>query len=178
MKFMPRMSLDLVVNIVILITCAALGGAVVQRYYTSDARVRSEPTRLIKVGDRADALPGLSYAEARATLLLHVKSSCPYCTQSMAFYRRVREMTKQRQGVPFVVVGVESPDVLQRYLGEHGVAVDRVISAPGTPQPTPTLILVDSQGVVRDVWLGLQSAEGEQRVLRQIGSSGGFAATD
>lgn len=86
-----------------------------------------------------------------------------------------QQPARQVHGFRFVVVGIESTEVLQRYLDEHGVTADRVISAPGNPKPTPTLVLVDNQGVVRDAWIGLQNGEGEQRVMRQIQTTTGRA---
>jgi hypothetical protein len=86
----------------------------------------------------------------------------------MDFYKRVTRAITEQKRVKFVVVGREPKEIVERYLNENRIQPDAVVSAPADRQPTPTLILIDRQGIVRDVWLGLQAADGEQRLLRQI----------
>ena len=166
----PKLNVDLVANLAILATCTVVGGAVIHRYYLSSERSPAAVTQL-KTGDRAETLPGVSYQDASATLVLHVRSTCQYCTESMEFYRRARQAIKRSERARLVVVSAEPREILQRYLDEHGVEPDLIISAPENPKPTPTLVLVDGQGVVRDSWLGLQKPDGEQRLFDQVAGS-------
>jgi hypothetical protein len=166
MTILRKVNLDVVANLAILITCAVVGGTVLQRYYGPGRHVTSP--RTIKAGDRAESLPGFSYTDASATLVLHVKSTCAYCTESMDFYRRVRDAMAGHRTLKFVVVGVEPKGTLQHYLDQHELRPDTVISAPDRRHPTPTLMLVDTQGIVRDAWLGLQTHDGEQRLFDQV----------
>lgn len=95
MRLVPKVSLDLVVNIAILVTCAILGGAVLQRHTVVATRTTVESPPMIRAGDHADRLPGLSFDDANGTLLLYAKSTCHYCTESMQFYRRMRDATSR-----------------------------------------------------------------------------------
>lgn len=173
MHIIRRVGLDELTNVAILVTCVLLSGAVVQRYFVSNRQATSVSYKKIKIGDQAAALPGVSYADATSNLVLYLKSTCPYCTKSMDFYRSLRKAAETRRGgsIRMIVAGVETRDALQRYLDEHQLHVDEIVSVPDSRQPTPNLLLVDKQGVVTDTWLGLQAREGEQRLLTRVASA-------
>ena len=159
-----RISVDALVNVAILITCGIVVATVVQRRSVSPAEAAPP---VFKTGERAEALPGVRYDEASSTLLMYVRSTCRYCTQSMPFYRQLRE-TVARGSVRLVAVSGEEGDVLATYLKQHGVDVDQRVTYDGRPVPTPTLVAVDRGGVIRDVWVGRQTSDGEARIMQRL----------
>lgn len=160
-----RPDLDLVVNVAILATCGLVGTAVVQRL-SAEPPAAAPP---FEVGGRAESLPGVRYDSADATLVLYVRSSCTYCTSSMPFYQSLSRQA-DRADVRLVAVSAEDVDVSESYLRTHGVPVDQTVSFVGRPVPTPTLLLVDRRGSIRNVWVGQQKPEGEQQILSAIGA--------
>jgi hypothetical protein len=82
----------------------------------------------------------------------------------------VRE-TAGHGSIHLIAVLPQTPDEAKKYLDELGVAIEEVkqaqldsISVHGTP----TLILVNNQGVVMTSWVGKLSADGEAEVLRRM----------
>jgi hypothetical protein len=164
-----HVSFDALVNLVILATCAIVAVAVTERWRarpTTDAH-GSAPLPFTR-GDQAEALPDLRYADAPMTLVLYLRSTCPYCSASMPFYRRLREASGAGGGPRLVAVSPEPMNEFKAYLEKNQMNVDHIVASSLKPHPTPTLVLVDSAGIVRGVWLGQQSKDGEQEVLSSI----------
>ena len=86
----------------------------------------------------------------------------------MPFYRRLHDSLKNRHLVQVVAVSPEDTDVTEKYLQSHQVDVEKVAKDQGTPKSTPTLLLVDSGGVIQHVWLGQQDEVGEKSILAAV----------
>jgi hypothetical protein len=112
----------------------------------------------------------LDFAAPRKTLVLVVKSSCPYCTASMEFYKRLANLDRVRSDqVRFVVAGPEPVPVLARYITGHGLHSKQIVTAdvPGV-SGTPTLFIVDKTGVIEAVWVGKLQPWTEQDVIDAV----------
>jgi hypothetical protein len=119
-------------------------------------------------GDVMDALPGLDVRAAPATLVLFLRSTCGVCTSSMEFYRRLQAAPRR---AALVVAGIESVEVLEKYVSGHRFAPERIVQvSPGSVRVrgTPTAVLVDSEGVVQSVWLGKIAEAREAEVLAAV----------
>lgn len=114
----------------------------------------------------------IDWKQDKQTLILAISSSCHFCSESGAFYKRLVE---DRKGTRLIAAFPQPVQEGQDYLKQLGVAVDEVrnldFSAIGV-QGTPTLLLVDSAGVVKNSWVGKLSSEQEIDVLNAVGASG------
>jgi len=101
------------------------------------------------------SLPGIKWDDG-TTLQLALQKGCRYCDESAAFYRRLRDQRSASQPRMLAVVPGDKNEV-SRYLSERGVLVDGIINVSLSDinvSATPTLLLVDRSGKVRDVWVG------------------------
>lgn len=112
----------------------------------------------LESGIPMDQLPGVSFAARPLTLILFERSDCTFCTQSMPFYRELSTFIDKAR-VQFVVASWEERGTTERYLSEHNVAADHIVQLDSefrhSIRGTPTLVLVDNMGTVRDSWVGL-----------------------
>jgi peroxiredoxin len=159
--------LNVVVNLAILGTCALIAVTIVRQRQQGTGGTFVSAVQF-KPGDRAETIQGVDYRTSGATLLLYVRSSCHFCTASMPFYRRLHDSLKNRHLVQVVAVSPEDTDVTEKYLQSHQVDVEKVAKDQGTPKSTPTLLLVDSGGVIQHVWLGQQDEVGEKSILAAV----------
>jgi peroxiredoxin len=164
-------TVDGLVNAAILVTCVIVVVAIAERRSTNQTQRGLGPNVYeFKAGQKADVYDGINYANRKVTLVLFLKSTCPYCTQSMAFYRRVEAIVNSRAEVArMVAVSTEPRNVLREYLTTNGLttACDSV-SSQEHPQNTPTILQVDRHGVIQNVWIGLQREAGENEILKTI----------
>jgi thioredoxin-related protein len=116
----------------------------------------------------------VDWSNNNQTLLLVLQKGCHFCTESAAFYQRLVRETAGHGNIHLIAVLPQATDESKKYLDDLGVAIEEVkqatpdsIGVPGTP----TLILVNDQGVVMTSWVGKLSADDEAKVLRRLVSS-------
>jgi peroxiredoxin len=152
-------------NVAIIIV-AALIAVMFLRSYTKRS---SDPQHTISPGTQF-ALKNVDWRSSEKSLVLAVSTTCHYCTESAAFYRKVIAECKQR-GVRTVAVLPQPPAEAEAYLKGEGVAVDEVRQAvlPDLEiSGTPTLLIVDQNGRVKSVWPGKLPGEKENEVMAKL----------
>jgi hypothetical protein len=116
------------------------------------------------------ALPrSYDFTAHERTLILAIQDGCQYCEASMPFYKEVAARVEAEcSGYGVVAVLPNPPAAADRMLDQFGLEIPRL---PNTRllslgvTGTPTMVLVDGEGTVLDVWVGELSHEGEQEVL-------------
>lgn len=164
---------ELVANIAIIVLALLLGGVLVKRYLwpTQDAAQRVE-TR-IPAGTKA-ALSDVNWAQNGQTLLLVLSRDCHFCTDSAPFYQRLTREIAGRPNVHLIAVLPQDVSEGRKYLAGLGVPISEVrqVSVTGVgAHATPTLILVDQNGVVQNSWVGKLAAPQEAEVLNQLAAA-------
>ena len=108
-------------------------------------------------------VPGVDWSRNGRTLALAISAQCHFCKESTPFYRRLQEQV--RKSVKMVAVLPQPVAAAEQYLNGEGVRVDQVKQAtPGEigVRGTPTMLLVNSAGVVTKVWTGKLQPEEEE----------------
>lgn len=160
---------DFLVNVATVATCAIVCVVVVPRYWSTTTKGAA----YLPVGAEAPQVQGVDYRSSPATMLIGIRSSCVYCSDSMPAYSElIAELTEaKRSGVRLIFVGYEEASVVSDYLAGHGlpaVAFARV--APESPfmRATPTLVVVGSDGRIRGSWLGRVDQSRVKEILRAV----------
>jgi peroxiredoxin len=160
---------ELLANVSI-ITLSLLVAVIVVKRFVFPNTLSTAPFAPIQRGTKL-SLAGVDWAKSNQSLLLVLSDDCRYCTESAEFYRRlIQERTKQN-GPPLIAVLPQEVSKGQAYLNKLGVTVDEVkqasLSTVGV-RGTPTLILVDSTGAVKDSWVGKLPPDKEAEVLNRL----------
>ena len=104
------------------------------------------------------------------TLVLALAPGCDSCSESAPFYRRLSaDLATQRVHMTAVLPG--SVEEGREYLRNLNVEIGDVRQGSFELlkiRGTPTLILIDEQGVVRNVWLGRFPTDKERQVIDMI----------
>lgn len=155
--------LDRILSIAVILGCVSLVYLAISHYRTG--AVRASTSAEHAEGDRIADVPVVAFQAAPATLVLWIRSTCQYCTKSMDLYRRLAVHPKR---VRVVVMGTEPEEVLTKYLQDHGVSVDQVVSVErGVIKffRTPVLALVGSDRTIRRMWVGMLRDQSQEREL-------------
>jgi hypothetical protein len=97
-----------------------------------------------------------------------VSTVCHLCTESGPFYQR---LAKARGRTQLLAVLPQPIDEGKRYLEKLGVSVDKIrqVSLSSIDvRGTPTLMLVNSDGVVVNTWIGTLQVDREAEVLSKM----------
>jgi thioredoxin-related protein len=104
-------------------------------------------------------------------LVFVLSTTCHFCKESSAFYKKLVQECQDRH-VQTMAFFPQSLEEARTYLSTQGVPMDEVRHAElGNLKVngTPTLLLVDGNGVVQNVWAGKLTTGGEKEVLAKLG---------
>jgi hypothetical protein len=171
-----RVWLHRVLDVSVLLAVGALGAALAVRFAPGPSRPAPQAATALRIGDRIARLKGLEPDKAERTVLLVLSSRCGVCTDSMPYYRSLAARLP-RPTIRLVAAGWQHEDELAGYLRENGLKPDGVVRADAQSLPiavTPAIVVLDRDGIVRELVLGrLSSADGED-LLRRIGTFDAF----
>jgi peroxiredoxin len=145
--------------------------------YSEERRLReslASPTVPFEAGTKLPALPGVSFADSKQTVVLMLRSTCPYCTESVDFYKQLLARRQDAKNLRVVALSAEPVETLDAYLESHKLSFDKAVSVPSgsfPTLPTPTLILVDATGTAERVWVGRLQPDREQEVFAALSVS-------
>ncbi|MDX6560001.1 MAG: hypothetical protein QOF72_3050 [Blastocatellia bacterium] len=129
-------------------------------------RLRSKPRISAPAVGSLVSLSGVDWQKNGNTLVMVLQKGCRFCEESAPFYQRLQE---QRSGPQPRLLAVTPGDRAEtvRYLTDHGILADDVVNSSLADiriAATPTLLLVDQAGRVRNAWVGKLDEKGEKEV--------------
>lgn len=107
----------------------------------------------------------VDWTQGSQTLVLAVSATCRFCSESAPFYKT---LASNKGDTRIVAVLPQSIEEGKKYLDKLGVTVDDVKQLPLDQigvSGTPSVLLVNNSGVVKNLWLGKLPADKEQVVL-------------
>jgi hypothetical protein len=173
---MRRPTLDTVVNLATLATCAAIVFVLVTRVRHVPPPAPAPPALpFFLKGETLPSFDGLQLQESDRTLLLVLRHDCRFCTESLDFYRRLSATVRGTQPHPrLVLLTTDDSDTARQYGADNRLELDAIVSIPAARQRdlkvpgTPTLILVNRAGVIQEMWLGKLDPTRESQVVSAV----------
>lgn len=138
------------------------------KYFRTRVTGSTAPPSSIAAGTKIN-LPNQDWAKNRKTLLLALSTTCKYCSASAQFYQRVAQTASSN--TKLVAVLPQTREESQQYLTALQLVIEDIQQVSPSSlgvRVTPTLILVDRAGSVRDSWAGQLPHEKEEEVLAAI----------
>ena len=118
------------------------------------------------------SLAGVDWSANKRTLVMAMSSHCGFCVRSTPFYQKLgssADLKSKRVGL--IAVLPDDPATNSSFLDHYKVKVDQVINsqlASINVEATPTLLLVNSKGVVEREWIGMLDSTAESQVRSQL----------
>ena len=112
-----------------------------------------------------------NWSDSTQTLVLVLSADCKYCTASAPFYRRLVEQTSFSRRTKLLALFPQSPTESQKYMSGLNLKINDVKQmSPASlgAKGTPTLILVNANGVVIRSWEGLLPPDTQLEVLASV----------
>ncbi len=176
-----KSTLDTVANIAIILVCAIAAVVLVRnQFFPRTAQQPGMPPQVEK-GEQYAQLKALVPAGSNRALVVAVQPGCHFCNDSLPFYKTIIDQRNQKNSPVKFIAAVPTndkpedakklvDDESQKFAGAGAqpdgmVNIDfAAIKVPGTP----TLLLVDNNGKVLNVWVGKLDAGGEKEVLKTL----------
>jgi thioredoxin-related protein len=121
---------------------------------------------------QAVPIQGIDWKKNKKTLVMYVSTKCHFCSESAPFYQRLVKEHSSKD-VNFMAVLPQSVDEAKVYLKGLGANIENVYNAQLSSigvTATPTLLLVDENGIVSDMWRGKLPADKETEVINKLSS--------
>ncbi len=162
--------IELAANLAIVVVACLLGVALVKNYLLSKTPEPSVPQEAANttVSEPTVSSLDVDWKQSKLTLVLALSTVCHFCTESAPFYRR---LIKERVGVRTVAVLPQEITESKKYLEHLGIKVNEVRHVPLPSigvEGTPTLVLVDKAGAIKNTWRGKLSRNQESIVLDHL----------
>lgn len=122
-----------------------------------------------KAGERVE-IHGVTGADHRQLEVFALQIGCHFCKESLPFYRKLvanNNVTRTR----VVFVFPQKPSEAREYLAEAGIKdvdVEQADLSSVDVTGTPTILLLDSNGVIQKFWVGKLSSSREREVEASI----------
>jgi thiol-disulfide isomerase/thioredoxin len=119
------------------------------------------------------SLPGVNWGESEETVLLALSNKCHFCSESAPFYQKLMGELAGRKDVRVVAVFPQEASEGKKYLEGLNVPITEVAQASLDSlgvRGTPTLLIVDKSGAVKQSWVGRLTADKESEVLSRVKS--------
>ncbi len=165
-------TIETVANTAIIIVAVLLSITLLKPYISNRQASRPEQsshatTETLRIGANL-AGTDVDFTKSRQTLVLAVSSTCHFCTESADFYKK---LAQSKNSARLVAVLPQSVEDGRTYLDKLGIQVDEVkhisLDSMGVTG-TPTLLLVDNNGVIKNLWLGKLPHEEEAEVFKAL----------
>ena len=126
----------------------------------------ARPT-LVHRGKRI-VLPDFEWHDGIRNIVLLASATCPACNDGITFYRSLGKYARDVPELRFVIAAVGNVETVRNWADTHGIQYDVLVDLRNAVSfgfsLTPTLLLMDDDGVVTDVLLRRLSTE-EESVL-------------
>ncbi|HEX9982964.1 MAG TPA: hypothetical protein VGF69_06860 [Thermoanaerobaculia bacterium] len=159
--------LEIAANVAIIVV-AVIASIVLVRNYMARGAVKMTREQ-IATGNKLP-MPGVEWQANGNTVVLALSTNCHYCSESAPFYKRLTaELSRRRAHL--MIVMPQSIEEGRKYVEGLGLQAADVRQVPLRAlkiRGTPTLAIVDGDGVVRNVWEGMLQPEREQEVMEAV----------
>ena len=162
-----RSNIELGAQILIALAVVIAAGVLVKRsIFPRQPSPENRPR--INAGENLN-VPNVDWAQNKKSLVFFLKKDCSFCTSSAPFYRQLLAEASKRS-VKSLAILPDSDQEAREYITYLKLPIDTVQTGSLEPYKitgTPTVLFVDRQGIVRNVWFGA-AREREKEMRDQL----------
>jgi thiol-disulfide isomerase/thioredoxin len=164
--------IDPMLNLGLILFCVLIVVAFVRSGYLQSSASPDQPKRSSDEVGRKISLQGVDWSKSEQTLVMFLNTQCHYCQKSEPFYRELSSDATDHQKVRLIAVFPQPLEKSKEYLDHAGISVDD-LRQPGSGdlkvKGTPTLVLVNGNGIATNQWIGLLSPTEEAEIMTRLG---------
>lgn len=123
------------------------------------------------VGRQLD-IPGAKWSKTHVNVVVFLSTKCHFCEASMPFYRHlISERNVENSFINMVAISREPSKTVQDHLLAENVRFDQVYQLQKSNtwlRATPTFLLVDGSGVIKQALIGELNSSRQQEIFNLI----------
>ncbi len=158
--------IEIVANLAIIVAACLLAIVLYKAHFLRTAAEQTSNTQSgSQLNEKDLSSLDIDWKRDQRTLILAMSTTCHYCSESSPFYQR---LAKEAKNTHLLAVLPQSVEEGKSYLNGLRVPIDDIkqqnLGLLGV-HATPTLILVDNNGVVIRTWIGKLTQNTEAEIL-------------
>lgn len=165
-----RRGLEIATSLVFLILSGALLAILVWNHYHRGSTAHLRPG--LRRYATLPQVKGIDFTTSAYTVIVALNTNCDSCALGQAFRTRLKELEHDK-GIRSITIFPNPASDVNRYVRRTKLELAAVpdvdlddINLAGTP----TLVLVDRVGVIRDFWIGKLSSNDEAEIINNLQS--------
>lgn len=159
--------LDRVANIAIILAVAVFLGLVIRSEMAHPTkRIEASPHLLL---GKVITLPGVRLSQQRQSIVIALSTQCHFCQESLPFYKHLAQTAEGKLDV--IAVLPQPLPAAESFVEQASIRTTHVLSANlGSLGifATPTVLIVNGKGEIKNAWVGLLDDKSQQQVLSHI----------
>lgn len=165
--------LETLANVAIIISSVLFGAIVIYRYFSSyqtlQPLIDSRPHRV--ENNTKLPLKNIDWSRHEKNFVVVFSMTCRFCIESIEFYKQLAKLGAERDNIRIIVVTPHPVVEAREFFRDKGVNIDEIVHADLADlsiNATPTLLLIDQNGKVKDSWIGKLNLEKEKTIIYQL----------
>ena len=162
--------IELGVNIAIAFAILVIAGVLVKRtFFAEQAKQPTIEAQAQQLLGTRITVPGADWAQTKKSLVIILKKDCIYCDAVAPTYRQLIGEA-EKANVKLIAILPNSLQVGREYVQALGLPIENVqagVLASYKIPGTPSVLVVDAEGIVRGVWIGAEPGR-EQEMLAKL----------
>jgi hypothetical protein len=162
--------LEVATNVAVLLVAAVVLATFARAYFGSQPMPQLQAG--FERGQTFAQVPGVGYDNSPQTLLIAMSTRCHFCAESLPFYKRLAEAQRASGRATRVVAVFPNQDSeVRQYVRENNLDLEAIAGVDLGAlniSGTPTAILIDGGGKIRDFWVGKLPQDKEQQIIKAV----------
>lgn len=162
--------IEMTANILIIVVAVLLIGFFVQRYFFAGSATM-QTTKMPVIGKKL-AIADVDFSKSSKTVFLVLSKDCHFCSESAEFYKKLVAETKG-SNVNIIAILPQEKKESEEYLnglGIQGIEIRQSQLNSLDVSGTPTILVLDNNGVVSNFWVGKLPPNEEKEVFAKLNS--------
>lgn len=165
-----KSTLEVSTSIAVLLVAVAALSTLAITFFVKPASPNFRPG--LEKGKALGQVSNLDYRSSEETLLIALNTNCSYCRESLPLYRKLSATQPQgNKSLRIIALFPNRAEEVARYVKENQLVVDTIANVDFASLPvsgTPTMILVNNRGEVKDFWVGKLAATEADEFVRSL----------
>ncbi len=159
--------LESAANVAIIVVALLFGAALTTKYFATSPN-QEVPNRNGVEKNAKFLLSDIDWSTHEKNLVLAFSTKCRFCIESVNLYQELAQKRTQSGNFRMIVVSPEPPNEIKSFFDKHNIQIDNFVQTQLSDlsiSGTPTLVLVDKNGIVQNTWRGKLPPAGESELI-------------
>ncbi len=162
--------LESITNVAIIVVAVLFGTTMASKYFAVGPEIVKPQPQTIAPNTKFN-LKEADWSTTDRTLVLAFSTTCRFCIESAGFYKNLAAKVATRHDLKMMVVSPQPLDDVKKFFSEREIQINDFVHAKLSDisvNGTPTLVLVDRDGLVKESWVGRLPPDGEKELLSKL----------